>query len=158
MKNYFLLALIFIAFSTHSISQRITELNLYSQVEYFFEDYTDLIIINDVFDNEGRTNVPIVHIMIEEVEWFVLSLAVFEGELLCAGSAEKEYINPNVFINNYASNSGDWFYDVDENGDLTFISIFSSSTYNRPNKLSKEVNARFETLIIELSSLSLIHI
>ena len=152
MKNYFLLAFIFIAFSTHSISQRITELNLYSQVEYFFEDYTDLIIINDVFDNEGRTNVPIVHIMIEEVDWFVLSLAVFEGELLCAGSAEKEYINPNVFINNYASNSGDWFYDVDENGGLTFISIFSSITYNRPNKLSKEVNARFETLIIELSS------
>ena len=69
--SIFIIAFAFL-FSSHGLAQKITERNLFTQVNGFFEDYTDLIIQNDYFESDGRMNNPIVHISVEEIDWFVL--------------------------------------------------------------------------------------
>ena len=124
---------------------------MFNQVDGFFEEYTDLIILNDYFESDGRTDNPIVHISVEEIDWFVLSLVMFEGDLLCVGSANQSVVDPQDFLRSGVGDSSEWFYEEDDDGDLSFVCILSTSQYSEPRDMSAVVNARFETLLNELA-------
>ena len=138
-------------FSSQGLAQKITERNLFTQVNGFFEDYTDLIIQYDYFESDGRMNNPIVNISVEEIDWFVLSFVIFDNDLLCVGSANQSVVDPKDFLSSGLGDSSEWFYEENDDGDLSFVCILSTSQYSKPRDMSSVVNARFETLLNELA-------
>lgn len=148
--SIFLIVFAFL-FSSQGLAQKITERNLFTQVNGFFEDYTDLIIQNDYFESDGRMNNPIVYISLEEIDWFVLSFVIFDNDLLCVGSANQSVVDPKDFLSSGLGDSSEWFYEENDDGDLSFVCILSTSQYSKPRDMSAVVNARFETLLNELA-------
>jgi len=144
-----LFTLVFSVAST-SFSQVISEKNLFRKVGGFFKEYSDLIITDDYFESSDRSTKSVVHLKIVDVEWFILSFVIYDGDLLCSGSVDKEYIHPKTFLNSGIDESSVWLYEEDENGDLRFYSLLSTEVYDSSFKLSAVLNSRFDSLIHEL--------
>ena len=133
-----------------SFSQVISESNLFKQVDGFFKEYPGLIITDDYFESSDRSTKSVVHIKLEDAEWFNLSFIIYDDDLFCSGSVDKEYIHPKIFLNSGVDDSSVWLYEEDDNGDLNFYSLLSTEVYDSSFKLSVAVNNRFESLLNEL--------